>query len=248
MDGRTFLLQELTSRKLRNPAYSLRAFARDLTVSPAALSQYLGRKREFSPKNVAAIAEHLRLSPGERQALRTGAPKAPVTARDLIQEDEFRLIGDWVSLAVLNLAALRECRAAPGWVARRLGITAAEAQDSLERLQRLSLVRVRDGRLLRTKRPFATTQDVPSPAIKRFHASILSKASASLFEVPVEKRDVTAIVMPADPEKLAKAKALIRRMRHRIADMVSDSDAGEVYVLAVQLFPLTVAPKRKRMT
>ena len=35
MDGRTFLLQELTSRKNRNPAYSLRAFARDLAHGPS---------------------------------------------------------------------------------------------------------------------------------------------------------------------------------------------------------------------
>lgn len=240
MDGRLLLLQELTARKNRNASYSLRAFARDLGVSPAALSQYLLRKREFSKKNRQLVIDRMKLSPLEQRAFDQdrAVPSKPDT-HELIQEDTFRLIGDWVSLAVLNLARLKRNSARPAWIAQRLGIETEQASDTLKRLVRLQLVEINDDRMERTQRPFATTTDVPSEAIKRFHLSVLRKAEQALLELPVEERDITAITMPLDPAKLAEAKKILQRTRRRIANLVSTPHADSVFVLSVQLFPVS---------
>lgn len=239
--GRLLLLKELTARKNRNPSYSLRAFARDLGVSPAALSQYLARKRELSKKNRESIIERMKLSPGEQDSLWISArPTARTsTTYSQIAEDTFRVISDWVSLAVLNLAHLKDNKADPAWIAKRLAVSAEDARDTLERLTRMGLVEIKGGRMTRTTQSFATTTDIPSEAIKRFHLGVIRKAEQALLDLPVELRDITAITMPTDPAKLDAAKKILTKTRRQIADLVSKGEPSEVYVLAMQLFPFT---------
>lgn len=239
--GRLLLLKELTARKNRNPSYSLRAFARDLGVSPAALSQYLARKRELSKKNRQSVIEKMRLSPTEQESLWISArPNSTVkTTYGQIAEDTFRIISDWVSLATLNLAHLKSNKADAGWIAKRLGIPSNEAKDTLNRLVRVGLLEIKSGKMHRTTQSFATTTDIPSEAIKRFHLGVIRKAEQALLDLPVDKRDITAITMPTDPLRLEEAKKILVKTRRQIADLVSKGEPSEVYVLAMQFFPFT---------
>lgn len=239
--GRLLLLKELTARKNRNPSYSLRAFARDLGVSPAALSQYLARKRELSKKNRESIIERMKLSPGEQESLWISArpiARAPSNYSQ-IAEDTFRVISDWISLATLNLAHLPQNKAEASWIAKRLAVSVENAKETLERLIRMGLIEVKNGRMSRTTQSFATTTDIPSEAIKRFHLGVIRKAEQALMDLPVELRDITAITMPTDPSKLEAAKKILTKTRRQIADLVSKGEPSEVYVLAIQLFPFT---------
>lgn len=235
----------MTERRTRNPSYSLRAFARDVGVSPAALSQYLNRKRELSPKNRNAIVTKLGLSPADAaqfgaKASRAPAPLDVAKSHAVLSEEEFQLISDWISVAILNLARLPTNAADPHWIAERLGVNVGEAREAFERLGRFGLIKEREGRMERTARPFVTSTDVPSAAIRRFHAGLLRRAEHALLNMPVEARDITAITMPADPAKLAEAKKILQRTRHRISKLLGDcEDPQDVFVLAMQLFPIT---------
>ena len=60
-DYRKALAKELKERQLRNPGYSLRSFARDLGLSPAALSQVMSGKRHFSKGNAEKVISALSL-------------------------------------------------------------------------------------------------------------------------------------------------------------------------------------------
>jgi transcriptional regulator with XRE-family HTH domain len=55
------LISTYQRRKSSNPGYSRNAFARDLQVSPTALSQFLSDKRSFSRRNVQRIVAALDL-------------------------------------------------------------------------------------------------------------------------------------------------------------------------------------------
>jgi hypothetical protein len=56
---RILLEQELARRQSRNLRYSLRAFARDLQLSPSFLCQILAAKRGFSAKSAERISNTL---------------------------------------------------------------------------------------------------------------------------------------------------------------------------------------------
>ena len=64
-DYREFLRRELTRRVQRNPAYSLRAFARDIRVSPSTLSEALRGRFDFSAPQAADFACRFKPAAGD---------------------------------------------------------------------------------------------------------------------------------------------------------------------------------------
>ena len=65
MSFREVLQNELTRRRARNPRYSLRAFARALSLDHSSLSQLLRGKRRATTRAIRRIGPALRLSPYE---------------------------------------------------------------------------------------------------------------------------------------------------------------------------------------
>ena len=63
---RDILKKELERRQKNNSAYSLRAFAKYLDVSPAALSQIMSGKRGVSVKRLNFLMDKLGLSPKQQ--------------------------------------------------------------------------------------------------------------------------------------------------------------------------------------
>lgn len=62
MDYREMLRLELVVRQIRNPKYSLRAFARDCKISPSRFSEVLRKKNNLSLQSGRKIASYLGLS------------------------------------------------------------------------------------------------------------------------------------------------------------------------------------------
>jgi hypothetical protein len=63
MDYREILSESYHQRRRQNPRYSLRAFARDISLSPSRLSEIIGGKGELSREKGTLIAKRLQLSP-----------------------------------------------------------------------------------------------------------------------------------------------------------------------------------------
>ncbi len=235
------LQKEFAQRRIRNPAYSLRAFARDLQVSLTALSEAIAGKRSLSRRNLQKIQAALHLSPLDAVKLfeKTNKIEKKEVERLLLREEEFRLIAEWWHLAILNLAKLRENRSRADWVAKRLGITKTDAAKAIARLNSLGLLEVKGGRLVRTAAPISTSRDVPSGAIKRSHRDHLYLAEKSLINDSVEKREFSAVVMAMNPEEIKGIKDYLMKTKRKVSEMAEKGEPSEVYVLSFQLFPLT---------
>jgi len=63
MDYRDVLLDTFNQRRVKNSAYSMRAYARDIDISPSRLSEIFSGKGELSLVKSVAIAKRLNLSP-----------------------------------------------------------------------------------------------------------------------------------------------------------------------------------------
>ena len=241
------LKRELEGRRLRNPAYSLRAFARDLGVSVTALSDGVNAKRALSRKNRAKLAKAFLLSPEEEAQLfeKPVPAEKPADPHELLSEDIFRMIGEWHYFAILNLAKTKDSRADPAWIARRLGIEEKLAREALRRLEQLGFLRVKGKKLVRSARPFTTTRDIPSLAIRKHHLGNLRLAGDALENVPVDLRDFGSTIMPMNLEQVSRVKALLRKTREKAADIAETGEASEVYCLSLQLFPLTKVTRKR---
>ncbi|WP_413585594.1 DUF4423 domain-containing protein [Bdellovibrio sp. HCB274] len=236
------LMQELAKRQTRNSSYSLRAFARDLGIGSTTLSDVMGDRRSLSKSNLEKVMERLLVSPLERELLwaeyRQGSTKIAIDEDLLLQEDTFRMISDWYYLAIMNLAQLPENRANPLWIAKRLGIKESEAEQALDRLFRLELLKKSRNRLVRTTKPMLM-KDVPSAAIRKYHNQNLHLAEQSLHRDPIDTRLFNSMTMAVNPEKIPAVKDVLLKTRKKIEDLLQDGPLTEVYTLSFLLFPLT---------
>ncbi len=237
------LLQEaFQARREKNPSYSLRAFSRDVGISPTTLCKVFRYERNLSPTNLKRLTAFLELSPFEVEKLSVRSlGKRKGEGRNLtrqLAEDEFRLISDWYYFAILNLAKTISCQAEARWVAKRLGISVVEAYGAIRRLERMGLVKKKGRRLLRTSEPIRTTTEVPSSALKKFHRQQLELAIQAIGTVPVDRRSITSVTMALDPARLPMAKRKIEEFRVALSNFLEGGEKKEVYLLSLQLFPL----------
>lgn len=238
-----WLSTQLDERRERNPAYSIRAFARFVGVSPATMSLLLRGRVSLSKRTAMKLRERLELTPEEARVLDQSANKLDRrnggTAAFQLESDRFRLIADWFHFAILSLANLDHNRSSPKWIAKRIGISTRIAASALGRLRRLGLVVV-DGRSMRqASEAFTTSHDVPDAAIKRHHRQMLELAGAALTETDVALREFTTITMAINPMRLPEAKQLIRNFRDDLSVLLEAGEKTAVYSLGIQLFPLT---------
>lgn len=254
-DYRLYLRAVLTQRCQNNARYSLRAFARDLAVSPPRLSEVLNGKKGLSLGAAAGLCEKLGLNGDESGYFcdlvlaadsRTDASRRLASLRlakydfdaDFValKEDAYRVIADWYHYAILELTFVQGFKADSRWIARQLGISTAEAVQAVERLGRLGLLARSGGTLVKTEPNVTTTHDVPNDAVRKTTAQLLRKAEAALEVEPVERRDFSTMTMAIDPARLPEAKRKIARFRRELAEELEQGKQTSVYTLAVQLF------------
>lgn len=242
------LQEALADAQVKNRAFSLRAFARRLGVSPSSLSEILNGKRRVSKRLATRLTERLCLAPAERDALlslfpeKTGTGGAEEVGKDytLLSADRFHAISDWYHFAILSLAETKDFRAEADWIAQRLNIRVGEAQSALDRLLRLGLLAQNaKGKIVPTGAHFSTTDDIQNLALRRAHLKNLDLAHVALEEDPVELRDFTAVTMAIDPSRLPIAKRMVREFQDRLSAVLETGERTEVYKICVQLFPLT---------
>ncbi len=244
MNYHELILSELNERKRSNPSYSLRAFARDLELSPGFLSSLINGQKKPTLKSAKELIKKLALSQRDAKlfiASISGIEYKPseTEQRQLISDDEFKLISEWYHLAILSLTKVKGAKSTPDWFAKRLGINVSLVKEGLQRLERLNFLVNENGRWKQIGRGIRTSTDVPSEAIRHYHRQNLDMAKMKLNITPVDRRDFSSITFAGDSDKLKIAKELIRELRAKISDLMETKNATEVYTLAVQLFPVS---------
>lgn len=247
------LQEKLHAARVKNPSYSLRAFASKLGLSPAAVSEILNGRRAVSEKTARRIADALILNPQELARIEASAAGIKSQKRTARRErvqgqrpslelsmDNFQAISEWQHFAVMSLVETQGFKEDAAWVAKRLGLTRTAAKDALERLERLGMLqRDEDGVLRATGVNYRSPDEIASLALRKAHHANLELAKNSLEKDPLEKRDFTAVTMAIDPARLPEAKQRIREFRQEIEAFLEGGEKKEVYKFCMQLMPLT---------
>lgn len=240
-----FLKNELDLRIRQNSRYSLRAFARDLGVSPGAISEILSGKRPLTGKNAAKIAKNLGLNRVEEEALmnlpqRSKKQQVSLANKHQLSLEYFKAIETWYHFAILNLF---DSVPKPGTVkeiATRLGINYIEAKLALDRLEKLGLVVYFEGTWQASKERVETPADIPSMSIRKYHHQVLQKAMVALNEQSPEERDISGIGMAIDPANMKAIKKDISEFQDKMMEKYSGvGKASEVYQMELAFFKLT---------
>lgn len=233
---------EFLRRRRKNSAYSLRAFGRDLAVSPSVLSEVLSQKRPLTEMLIRRIAAGLDLDLAQKRQLlgSLGQRSSPTRSKRALRAEQFQLVADWYHFAILNLTLTVDFDSDNGWISRRLGITAAEAAGAVDRLLTLGLLEWKGGRLVRTFRQVVTETDIPSGALRLSHRQSLGQAIECIDKVPVDMRDITSLTIPFDVAQMPQVKAKINKFLLEISQLTrSGTSKREVFNLNVQFVPVT---------
>lgn len=239
---RQILLQEFLDCQSRNPNFSMRAYSRKVGVTQSAISEILSGKRKITAKMAEKILNGLDVSPqvtGEILAQLKGKQSSEDRAHRPLDMDTFHLISDWHYFALLSLAETKTFKSDPKWIARRLKISLAKAEEAIDRLSRLGLIEEYKKGFKATGIQYQVDPGIATPALKKAQRQNLDIATEKLESTTFEERDFTAITLCFDPDRMGEAKALIKEFRKRFSDLMESGDKKEVYKLCVQLFPLT---------
>lgn len=253
MEAQLFLQRTIRERldelRAKNHQFSLRAFARLLSVSPASLSEFLNGKRNLSPKMLKKLAEKLCLPPEDMDALNekivrekkgvNHKPKSPKQSVQL-QNDQYFLVADWRYYAILCLAETAEFREDNEWIAKRLKTTVPKVKEAMERLIRLGFLTYNElGKLVYQDVELTTSEDMPNTSLKKRHTENLEAAKESLYLDDVMIRDMSFMTMALDPAKLPEIKRMVRRFQDELANYIDKNEKKEVYEICMQIFPRT---------
>lgn len=261
MNFNSLLLELFERKKDLNRSYSIRAFARDLNLSPSFVSRALRGEKSFSLKQLKLIFKILdieketqlklkslfiidKLGPEFKNLAQTKSPKSHLNFKNLSQ-NKLSLLTRWYYIPVLELLTVSGSDITVPKMARRLGISYAMVQESIDALEKLNVLSKENGKYIRRTNLVRFASATSKPEIRQYHASMIEKAAEELKKTDGDAfnlRLITGITFGANLEALETAKGILNDAIHKAATILSEaSDGGEVYQINLQLFPLTKA-------
>ena len=247
LDFVSYLRALLVKRCQANPAYSLRAFAKQLGVEPSFLSKLFAGKRKLTLKLIERLAAPLLLSPAEVHQFKSRLIGEPTSdaGRDSHEAnltlDAFQVIADWYHYAILELTKIEGFEFQPAWISKKLGITVHEARDAIERLKRLEmLIWDEKKKKLKPVEQYSTaTNPFTAPAFRKLQKQVLQQALVALENVPFEDRHQSSVTLAIHAPSLNFAKEKIAVFRKELSKTLQPEGKKfqEVYQFSISLFP-----------
>lgn len=263
-DYREYLHDYYVYHKRKNPAYSYRLFARKAKLgSPNYLKLVVDGKRRITDRTLYQFARGLSLSRDEEKYFRELVMYQEVSDPDSkeqhlrsllkyqekqrtpspLKSDRIKFLLDWYHAVIRELVQSREFKEDPSWIAKRLGnkITETQAKESLDLLVRLQIIRRNEDGRLEQHEPLLTSSDeVPSHVLRSLHRTYLRKAINSIFSVPIDRRELSGLVLSVPNHRLKEIKSEIKEFRKKLNRKYGlDKDGDEVYFVGLYLYPVT---------
>lgn len=262
-DYRLYLTEAFETRRVRNPNYSLRAFARDLGLAVSTLAEVQKGKYGLSPVRAQEVASKLNLS--QRQCehfadliaaqfarskeTRAQAQKAVENRiTNFVQEvslDSFKIVSEWHHMAFLELMDLEQHHLDKNRYAKKLGVSLDVIEDSLDRMSRLGLVELTENSVKPTSQFTSVNNNYNSEAVRSFHKQIIEKALYAIERQDNDKREVSSTLFSVKREDFPAARKALMDFRREFASKFgTTSNADDVCSLSIQFFSL-LAPEER---
>jgi uncharacterized protein (TIGR02147 family) len=256
-NSKHYLKFEFQARKKRRPQYSLRAFARDIGLSPSTLSEILNGKLFLSEERVIQVSKKLNLNGNqvehwvdlikmENSSSKVEKEVASVKVKARLKNEKgnisldlFQVISDWYHYALLELIDIDSKYQNHKYAALALNIDEVTVKESWERLIKVGLAEKSDESYkAKTLATFAG-EDVPSAALRNFHAGLMNKALVAQEIQTLENKEFLSIVFSFAHKDLKDIKDELYKFLIDLTNKYSQkNNKDSVYCLGTQLFDL----------
>ncbi len=230
--------------------------------SSSSLTMVLKGQRPPSSEMLGAIAEDLKMNTRERNYFelliqfeklnkKNKDSKKVLEKIERLNSDkqanslglkDFSAISEWYFLAIKQLISTPSFVEDEGWIFRKLRrkVTLSQIRSALSiMLEKKTIARDDDGKLIVLKPGLITTNDVPSSAIRRHHFGMINRALEAIEEQDVSQRQVTSVTMKFKEEHLEAAKQSLFEFVKDFNNKYSDKEADDLYQMNMQFFKHT---------
>lgn len=240
-----FLNDNFQIRKIKNPKYSLRAYARDLGMPAGRMSELLSGKRNLTLKHLPQISEALKLSDDVKDKLKflitkQGSLKSKkYIERNFVEPKDFSKICHWQYYALICLLDQQDKYFSKAKLASKLDLEEPEVDLMLKNLLKVGIISS-DGQVYKViKNSTTTTQDIQDKLIQQFHRDLVFFHMLQIEKIPVEKRDLQSLILSVAAKDIPKAKKFIRNFINDFQKKFATDKSTAVYGLSMQMSPLT---------
>lgn len=251
------ILKSELERRNRTGRYSLRSFARDIDISPSALSEIIRQKKGMAEDTATRIAFLFKLRHRERQLfinssilfrIKNKKKKDEIEKRvnELVQQKQSRKFesvdlsraNTWKHTAIIELMSFPDYDGSIEWLSRKLKVNMASVQFYLESLEKIKLVEKENNKYRRNLSFIESTDDQPFESIKGYHKSVLTKAIEALEAQNVSKREFQTLTLAFDREDMSRAIDTIRMFMDQFTETFCCDQKNSIYQLSVNFIDL----------
>ena len=244
------------SRLEKNSKYSLRAFARDIGLSPSRLSEIFNNKGDLSERSSINIAKKLGLTILEQDIftalviLANSKSKSKkekaysfINSQNMdsftsISSDKFKVIANWYYFGIVTVMELDDFDGTSEFISNELGLSSEIIDDAILKLINVGIVGENTGLFFLKENNLTTSHNVYSTALRSSHKQSLNQAIEALDTISVEFQDITSMMMAIDVSKLDEAKLKIKEFRRGLSNFLEAGKKNKAYQLNIQLIPL----------
>lgn len=262
-DPADYMRESLAEIKKRNPAFSLRAWAKQLGMKSHGPLHAIINKQRKVPKNlVPTLITTLKLNTKEAKYFEAmvdfqRAKKleeieyyknklhelSPNTLRQIDDIDRYKAITDPSHIIISEMSQLKNFEHSPAWIKTHLrqSINLKDIEDILNRLESLEILEPKKNKTLKKKDNIYTKYDIKNETVQRYHKEVSTYAINEISKQDVLDREFNALSFNIKKKDLTQIKEAIRTF---VNDLVTEYEAeahkgDETYQLNVQFFSLT---------
>lgn len=245
---RVAIQKEFIARCRKNPAYSLRAFAKYLEIDQSFLSKILKGQRSITSDLSQNLAPKLGLKPLQVREIFT-AGTAAMPGFLSLSDDEFELLSEWHHFSIIELSKTKDFNPDPVQIAQRLGLHVEEVRSALQRLERMGFIKTmpKGFKVLAPNTTWTNTKTT-SAARKKFQRQLLEKSIDAIDHVDFDLRENGSVTVAVNKARLPEFKQKLKELRQELSEFFQgekEKNLDEVYQLTVSFFPLTKIKTKK---
>ena len=256
-----YLSAVLKERKSQNSSYSLRAFARDLGLSPTTTSHFLNSKIKITPKIMSQIVSSLKLPKKQERYFKLLATFEGTKSEDVriellsqlktyskvwtvvesAKSHQWNLLEHWFILPVLEFLPIIRKKTEIKEIAKRLNLKIEDVEMSIEALIQSGIVfENSEGQYLRTNKQIIFDSAQPDLGLQSFHRQMLMKARSALVEQDNHEKFVGSETFAVASENISEIKEILETCFQQVlAICQKPQNPTDVYHLGIQMFNLT---------
>jgi uncharacterized protein (TIGR02147 family) len=260
-DYRDFLRNEISVKRDRNAAFSIRAAAAQMNIGTGTLNRILNGSRNIGPALLPAVITFLGLKsreaeyfsllvhisrtshPGKKRGLFEQILRMRGESRSVIPEQKYGLFEQWECVALHQLLRIVPDCSDPAMLGALLSpkVSPSRVRKALDLLERNGMIRSNDrGGYSPVENSMTTGETWLGVAIHGFQKTSARMAMNALDSFQKAERDFSTLTISVSPESFKTARDILRKARQEILALDEKETRPErVYQMNLQLFPLS---------